>query len=375
MSVQYPAPFLIERWFAEFEFLPGMRNLAASGPYAPTTAEVLTLGGSAATDRYLALGLDYVENPGHQDLRAAIAALHTTLQADDLRITTGASEAILLLFWSLLEPGDNVVVETPCYESHEKLAGALGAEVRRLELRPEDGWKPDPGRLARLVDGRTRLVVLSHPHNPSGAALSGDELAALVRVAESGGATVLSDEVFRPIALDGPPMPSAVDLSERAVAVGDLSKPWGLAGVRIGWCATHRRDLLPRLSELRNYTTMCSSAPGEYLATLAVQHSDRLLAPRLENARANRAALAALVERSRGALRWLPPTEGYWTFLQLASGASTEPLCRRLAEERRILLLPGFVFGPAYDAYMRVGFGGTGDAFQHGLGAVEEAVL
>jgi aspartate/methionine/tyrosine aminotransferase len=374
MPSRSPHRFLLERWFAEFEFMPGMRVICGSGAEPPTTEELLALDGAEATARYLSLGLDYIENPGGEGLRAAIAALHLGLSAEQIQVTTGASEAILLLIWTLVRPGDAVVVADPCYQSHGEVAAALGAEVRRLALREEDGWKPDAASLSRLVDARTRLVILNYPHNPSGAALSGDELATLIHVAEEAGAIFVSDEVFRLIALEGVPMPSATEISDRAVAIGDLSKPWGLGGLRMGWIASRDAPLLRALSEARDFTTMCSGAPSELLAEIALRHAAALLAPRLEIARANRALLADLVDRAGGALRWQLPMAGYTAWLRLPHGVQIEPFCRHLAQDRAVLLLPGTVFGPRYEGYVRIGFGGDAQTLLAGLAVLQEEI-
>src|SRR5258708_3621142 len=112
----HPLPaFRLERWFAAFEFLPAIHNLAASCPFAATTHELLTLEGEETTTRYLALGLDYVENPGSEDLRQGIAKLSLGLDAQDVRLTSGASEALFLLIWTQVQSGDNLVVEEPGY--------------------------------------------------------------------------------------------------------------------------------------------------------------------------------------------------------------------------------------------------------------------
>src|SRR5262249_13780314 len=114
MSPHPLPPFRLERWFVEFEFIPGIRNLTASGPYDATTQEVLALEDEGTTERYLKLGLGYIENPGSESLRQAVSSLYTTLKAEDIQITSGASEALFLLTWSLVEPGANLVVEEPC---------------------------------------------------------------------------------------------------------------------------------------------------------------------------------------------------------------------------------------------------------------------
>jgi aspartate/methionine/tyrosine aminotransferase len=351
-----------------------MCNIAGSGAEPPTTAELLALDGPEATARYLALGLDYIENPGGDALRAAVAHMHAGLGPHQVRITTGASEAILLLLWTQLQPGDNLVVADPCYQSHAEVAETLGAEVRRLALRPEEGWKPDPERLARLLDHHTRLVILNYPHNPSGAALNGAELATLVHTTEKAGALFVADEVFRLIALDGTPMPSASEISARAVAIGDLSKPWGLGGLRVGWLAGRNTQVLRAVSEARDYATMCCSAPAEFLAEIALRHSQSLLAPRLVTARANRAALAAWIDASRGLLRWQPPSAGYTAWIQLPTGVHAEPLCRHLAQEHSVLLLPGSVFGQHYEGLVRIGTGGDPETLRAGMAALDTAL-
>lgn len=372
MPARAPHQFSLERWFAAFEFIPGMRNLAGSGAEPPSARELLALDGPEATARYLETALDYIENPGGERLRAAIAAFHPGITPEQVRATSGASEAILLLIWTQLQSGDNVVVEDPCYASHAEVAAALGAEVRRLPLRAEDGWKPDPERLAALVDRRTRLVLINHPHNPSGAVLDASELQALIRVAESAGAILASDEVFRPIALDGTPMPSAVTLSERAVSIGDLSKPWGLGGLRVGWLASHDAEILRRAAHARDYTTMCGSGPAERLAEIALRHASTLLAPRMAGARENRRLLAAAIERSEGRLVWQAPAAGYSAWVQLPDGIEAEPFCRSLALERSVLLLPGSVFGDAYRRYLRIGIGGAPETFGAGLAILRD---
>lgn len=113
MSHQTLPEFSLERWFAEFEFVPGIQNLAASGPFATTTRGLLALEDAATTARYLELDLDYIENPGSEDLRWAIAGLYETLEAGNVRVTSGASEALFLLILTLVQSDDNIIVEDP----------------------------------------------------------------------------------------------------------------------------------------------------------------------------------------------------------------------------------------------------------------------
>ena len=377
MSPHPLAPFRLERWFVEFEFAPGIRNLTASGPYDATTREVLALEDEDTTRRYLDLGLGYIENPGNESLRQTISSLYTTVNTGDIQITSGASEALFLLSWCAMEPGANIVVEEPCYENFPGVASALGFEVRRLPLRMEDSWRPDLDQLAGLIDEHTRLIYLVHPHNPTGSTLRAEEMQAIARMAQRAGALVVNDEVFRLIALDGEPSPSIIDVTADAISIGDMSKPWGLGGVRTGWIASRNHQLLQRLSEARDYSTMCSSAPGEFLAEVALRHASQLIAPRLTAARTNRERLAQVIAQAREHFHELPawrrPAAGYTAFVQLPFPA--EAFCRHLALERHIFLLPGSVFGPTYDNFIRVGLGGDTHEFQEGMSILLDELL
>ncbi len=356
---------LLDRWFAEFEFLPGMRNLAASGPFAATTQELLELEGAETTARYLALGLDYVENPGNGRLRQAIADLYTTLEAGDIRVTSGASEALLLLAWMMLQPGDNILVEDPSFGNIAGVAQSRGAEVRSFPLHMERGWKADLEQMSHLVDQRTRLISLTHAHHPTGSLLQVEEMRAMARIVERVGALLVSDEVFRLSALDGAAAPSVIDVVEHAVVIGDMTKPWGLGGLRVGWIASRNHELLKFVSAARDYSTVCGNAPGEFLAEVTLRHPAQIMAPRLAAARVNRQRLADAITGSQGALHWFPPEAGYIAFVQLPFPA--EPFCRYLAEEKRLLLLPGYVYGKAYEQFVRIGFGCRNEQFEEGL--------
>jgi len=374
MELHQLSPFSLERWFAEFEFVPGMRNLAASGPFAVKTGELLELEGAETTARYLNLDLDYIENPGSESLRQGVADLYSTLNASDVRITSGASEALLLLMWTLAAQGLNIVIEEPCYGNVPGIAESLGVEVRRLPLSQEDDWKPNLEQLSRLIDEKTSLVYLVHPHNPSGSVLRREEMEAIASITERAGAILVNDEVFRLITLDDEPLPSVVDVVENAVSIGDMTKPWGLGGLRVGWVASRRHDLLDLISSSRDYSTMCSSAPGSFLAELTLRHSTQIIAPRLVAARDNRNRLTEAITRSNRTLSWKRPQAGYTAFVQMPAHISTTAFCRRLAQEQRILLLPGEVYGRVYERFVRIGFGCDPKLFQEGLTALLEAM-
>ena len=119
---------------------------------------------------------------------------------------------------------------------------------------------------------------------------------------------------------------------------------------------------------------MCSSAPGSFLAELALRHSTQIIAPRLAAARENRDRLTDAITRSHGTLSWKRPQAGYTAFVQMPAHISTTAFCRRLAQEQRILLLPGEVYGRVYERFVRIGFGCDTKLFQEGLTTLLESM-
>ncbi|MCL4514462.1 MAG: aminotransferase class I/II-fold pyridoxal phosphate-dependent enzyme [Firmicutes bacterium] len=371
------APFELERWYVQYEFNVKY-NISASCGRETTTAELLAMAGPEGREKYLNLGLDYTQNPGDPLLRQELSKLYASLSPDQIQETTGASEAIFLLMNHLLEPGDTVIAEAPIYQSLFSVAEAVGAKMKRWQLHEEHGWQPDLDELTRLIDSRAKMVVINSPHSPTGSVLSPEIQRALVELAEKRGFWLISDEVYRGIVYDPQALlPPAVDLSERAISIGDMTKPYGLGGLRVGWIAAHDRSVLEACSSMRDYTTMCNSAPSEFLATVALQHRDEILARNLAIARENMALFASFVEKHRDRLSWVKPRGGFTAFPKYNQDAegkrsetgknilSSREFCRRLVEAENLLLLPGETFG--LDGHFRVGFGQDPRKFAVGL--------
>jgi aspartate/methionine/tyrosine aminotransferase len=177
-----------------------------------------------------------------------------------------------------------------------------------------------------------------------------------VRLAEERGFLLFSDEVYRE-AEHRPEdrLPAACDLSEACVSLGVMSKSYGLPGLRIGWLATRNARLLEAVAALKDYTTICSPAPSQFLAELALRHRQALLGRNLELIRGNLRLLDAFFARQEGRFAWLRPMAGPVAFPRL-KGEEVEGFCDRLREGSGVLLLPGSVFGDR-DNHFRVGFG------------------
>ena len=347
-------PFRLERYFARYEFTAPYL-LCSSDCESMTVGELLALEPGAEA-RFQDLGLGYTESPGDPELRGEIAASYDTVDGDGILVHSGAEEGIFNFMNAVVEPGDRVIVQAPHYQSLGEVATGLGAEVVPWWGDAERGWAPDLGRLRELLAEPARLVVVNLPNNPTGYLPDRKWLDELVALVEDHGCWIFSDEVYRGLELDPlDQLPALVDLSPKAVSLGVMSKTYGLAGLRIGWLATRDPELYRRLASFKDYTTICNSAPSEFLATVALRHGATLVERNLGIVRHNLTLLDAFFERHRDRFEWHRPRAGAIGFPRLLEG-SVDRLCADLVEQAGVLLLPGTLFEPGLEAF-RIGFG------------------
>lgn len=348
------APFKLERYFARYEF-SAPYLLCSSDCESLHLRDLLALEPDAR-DRFDELWLGYTEAPGSPQLRQAIAGLYEQVTADQVLVHAGAEEAIFNAMSVLLEAGDHVVVQAPYYQSLGEVARAGGAEVSEWRGDPERAWAIDLDELKRLLTPRTKLVVINAPHNPTGFLPTRQFILELSELSEHHGFLIFSDEVYRGLELDpARRLPTMADVNERAVSLGVMSKTYGLAGLRIGWVATRNEQLLGQLAAFKDYTSICNSAPSEFLATLALRHAGTIVERNLRIIRENLDRLDEFFSTHADRFRWSRPQAGSIAFPILRRG-DVNVFCRELVEQAGVLLLPGTLYGEGYDAF-RIGFG------------------
>ncbi|MFZ0171296.1 MAG: aminotransferase class I/II-fold pyridoxal phosphate-dependent enzyme [Acidimicrobiales bacterium] len=347
------APFRIERFYSRFEFTTPFM-LSSSDCESRPIGELLALEPDAQ-ERLLRLRCGYTESPGARELREAIAAIYADMVPEDVLVTTCAEEGIFLLYHALLGPGDHAVVETPCYESALEVARSTGAEVSQWRRRYGDGWAHDVEALEQLIRPNTRVLYLNQPHNPTGTLMDSATFARVVDLARSARLVLFCDEVYRELEHErGDRLAAACDLYERGVSLGSISKSYGLPGLRIGWIASRDAALREAVLDLKHYTTICASAPSEFLAALALRHRGALLARNLEIVQGNLPLLEAFFDRHSEHFAWVRPTASPIGFPSVHGLGDVDTLCEQLAASGT-LLLPGTVYDEP--GHVRVGFG------------------
>ena len=364
------SPFLLEHWLNHYHFGSNAieYDIASStGPHW-TFRQLLELVDEDEREALFDTKLVYVDSAGTSGLRQAIAEMQG-VSRDEVLITTGAAEALLILFFLAAEPGANVILPAPCFPPTAELPRSVGLEVRSYHLRRESGFKVDLDEIKQLADDRTKLVLVNTPHNPTGATLSDDELHLLHDFAAERGIQLIVDEVYHPI-YHGRETASAAQLSH-AVVLGDFSKALCLSGLRVGWMVEHDRKRMQQYIDARSYFTISSTTLGEALAAVAVRHREKIFARLRQVAGANLSLLERFFAEQSEVLGWVRPRGGMTVFPWLKSGASARAFCQALAE-RGVLVAPGDCFDAP--EHFRLGFGARDVGFSRALEVFAEFI-
>jgi len=346
--------FKLERFFAEYEFHV-KHLLCGSDCESFSVAEVLALEPGAA-DRFADHRLGYTESQGSPTLRTEIARIYERTGPEHVVVHAGAEEGIFLFMHAALGPSDHVIVHWPCYQSLFQIAGSIGCEVSRWAARESEGWALDADELRGLLRPNTKAIVLNVPHNPTGYLMAADTFQAVSELAAERGILLFSDEVYRESEYDpARRLPAACDLGPHGVSLGVMSKTYGLPGLRLGWIATSNEALRNRISELKDYTTICTSAPSEFLAEVALRQRERIVERNLGIIRTNLAILDRFFETHAETFSWNRPSAGAIAFPRLLRG-DIESFWSNAVAEAGVLLLPGSIFF-ADGNHFRIGFG------------------
>jgi len=364
-------PFLLDIWLAKYEHDVEFNLASSEGPRWALN-EVLGLASEEERNRFLNHKLAYSRPAGADGLRAAIAEMQG-VSVETVQVVTGASEALVILFWLAAGPGANVVLPQPGYPPFSALPQSLGIETRFYSVRKENNFRVDLEAIKRLSDRNTKLVLVNSPHNPTGGTISDAVLDSLHEFTASRGIQLVSDEVYHPIfhgQSHGEGTRSASRLPH-ATVIHDFSKAFPLAGVRTGWMIEHDAERRERYWNARAYFSISNNTAGEMLAEIAMRHRKTVLGKTQDIATRNLRHLAAFMAEHRNTLGWIPPRGGVTAFPWLVSGENSRAFCEAAAE-RGILLAPGDCWDEP--AHFRLGFAAASEKLPEALGRLGELV-
>jgi aspartate/methionine/tyrosine aminotransferase len=347
-------PFKLERYFAKYEFNTEFL-LCSSDCEAMSIADLLALEPGAA-EKFQNVWLGYTESQGSPSLRNEIAKIYTDIQPEHILVHSGAGEAIYLFMHAILKGTDHVVVHKPSYQSLSEVAKGIGCQVSPWIAREENGWALDMNELRHLLRPSTKAIIVNTPHNPTGYLMSRADFDELNQIAKENKLLLFCDEVYRESEFDiADRLPAACDMGDHAVSLGVTSKTYGLAGLRIGWIATKNKKVYDQMAALKDYTTICNSAPSEFLAEVAMRHRQKLVDRNLGIIKSNLAIVDDLFARHSSLFSWVRPKAGSMGFPRLLKG-DVEEFCDSLVKKAGVLLLPGTMYDDSRN-HFRLGLG------------------
>ncbi len=347
--------FELERFMSLYEQTVDF-NLSESGVHPVVLSELLD-NDPKLIEELLETDLNYPHVNGVPELRQNIARLYESATADNVLVTIGAIEANYIAVRSLLSTGDEIVIMTPNYMQIWGIAKNHGLRVKTFPLIEENGWAPDLDALAAAVTGETKMIAICNPNNPTGRAMTVDELDAVIDIARSVGAWLLADEVYSGAERESEE--ETVRLFgryEKAISIGSMSKAYGLPGLRTGWVVAPQ-TVIDVLWERHEYLTISSTMLGNKLSAQALSPEvrPRLLARTRSYIRDGFEIFSQWLDDHPGLFSLVPPDAAAIAFVRYHLDVNSTELVHRLMAEKNVLLVPGDQFG--LDHHLRISFG------------------
>ena len=366
-------PFAVEEWMNAWE-VGAKYNIAETCVDSISMNELFELTGEDKTEflnRLCARRLSYGDIEGLPEFRKGVCGLYKTLNIENIVPTHGASGANHHVFYSLISPGDRVVSIMPTYQQLYSIPESYGADVQILHLSKENNYLPDLEELRRLVTPETKMICINNPNNPTGALMSEQMLREIVEIARSVDAWILCDEVYRHLSQEDDWCPSIVDLYEKGISVSSMSKVFSLAGLRLGWIATHDMSVVKSCFSHRDYNLVSCGVFDEMLAAAALKHSDKLLERSRKIVRENLQILDDWVS-SEPHVSYVKPKVGTTALVYYDLDIPSYEFCEEMYKKTGAFVTPGDCFEVPHS--MRIGYAYGKQDLIDGLKAISEYI-
>ncbi len=351
-------PSGIRKFFDILATMPDVISMGIGEPDFVTPRPILQAG----IDSLLAGQTQYTSNSGTLELREALAdhlARLYKVKYDPIKeivITVGVSEALYLAMTALINPGDEVIIPTPCFVSYQAeiiLAGGVPVEI---PSRIEDDFQPDPEAMETAITPRTKAILIGYPNNPTGAVASQEVLLEIGQLAEDHDLVVISDEIYDQLVYGVPHVCFAAlpNMKSRTVLLGGFSKDYAMTGWRVGFAAAPE-EILQWLLRVHQYTIMCAPTMSQAAALKALEEGEEHVeVMRKEYDRRRRLIVDAFNEFG---LTTFEPRGAFYAFPRIAgTGLDDETFAHRLLEAEQVAVVPGSAFGPGGEGFVRCSY-------------------
>jgi aspartate/methionine/tyrosine aminotransferase len=347
-------------------------NLSESGVHPMTVRELVEE--PEEIEKLLNIEINYPQANGIIELRERIAAMYPGSTPDNVLVTVGAAESNFITLQTILDAGDEIAIMLPNYMQIWGIAKNMGLQIKTFHLQEEQGWALDTG-WDKAVSEKTRLIAICNPNNPSGYILSEKEMGALVAAAERVGAWILTDEVYAGVErLTDKVTPSFWGRYDKVLAIGSMSKAYGLPGLRVGWIVGPE-DTVDDIWARHEYMTISASMLSNHLTAYALS-SDVL--PRVRQRardyiRRGYPILEGWMKDHGETFSVIPPQAAAIAFVRYHLDINSTHLVERLMREKSVFIVPGDHFG--IDHHLRISFGLPPDFLRAGLDRIHELIV
>lgn len=361
----------MEDWLADHQFVK--YNLAESGFHDFSVGELLAYCNENPSNLEK-INLMNPDTRGSLGLRSEIRQCYQSAAIENILVTVGVTEALFTFFNVILEPGDEVMVEFPEFQTLYELPKALGCNIKYINLSGENGFLPEPGKIRELITPKTKLIIINNPHNPTGSVLDESEILEIGKIAREHGIYLLFDEHYKflPLEEGTRQLTSGFDICrevhDKAAAVGSVTKCFGLNGLRVGWLLAEPQTI-EACREFKHYLTHVTPPICDYLAEKALQNKEKIIAHVKQIILKNLEHLNSFMERNQDRFAYTPPRGGLVCFPKLKNGQDANCFCRDMLNKYNVSLLPGEAFG--MNSYFRLNFGVKSDVFAAALQAMD----
>lgn len=345
-------------------------NLTESGFHPFKLKELLTEEQRREIDD---LVLGYGQTNGSIPVRERIAALYPGFNADNIMVTNGSAEANFVAAHTLLNAGDEMVMMVPNYMQLWGIVEEMGVTPRAFHLKEENGWAPDLDELRANVNEKTKMIAICNPNNPTGYVLTDAEMQEIVKIAESVGAWIYSDEIYRGAELNYVETKSFIGMYDKVLVNGGLSKAYALPGLRFGWLAGPK-NIADDAWTYHDYTSISAGIISQYVAEIALSAEVRstILKRNRDMLNENLVVMQDWVKAQGGAFSFIPPMAGGMAFMGYDYPINSTEMCHWLRTEQSVFIVPGDCYG--MDNYIRIGIGAEKDFLLAGLSKMEAAL-
>lgn len=322
----------------------------------------------------------YTSNSGLKELKMEVAAYMKRSQNlrydynSQIFITVGGSEAIDLMFRAMINPGDQVLIPTPCYVSYDPCARLAGAEPVVVELKEENEFRLKAEDLEKKITDRSKILVLPFPNNPTGSIMTREDLRPIAELCIKHDLYVLSDEIYGELTYEGRhvSIASFPGMQERTVVVNGFSKAYAMTGWRLGY-ACGPDWIISQMIKIHQFAIMCAPTTSQYAAVEALRNGDEDV--RMMRESYNERRRFVMYSLKKMGLPCFEPKGAFYAFPCIKEfGMTSDEFATRLLQEEKVAIVPGTAFGDCGEGFLRLSYAYSIDNLKKALARLERFV-